>query len=180
MLYFFRNSENIFLRHGLEDTTKGIFDKNAIFPPTDSYLEIKNGFPIEIDRPPFGTIEQISGEIIRNIGECSNHAAGFPWGKVKGLISYNDFIHNKGKIIDSKSRDHLYASSKIKLKDWTFVYQNIDDHDDQIIQLIQNDIQIIPQKVIIKMFIFMKMLKDRIIVLAGSDSIVSHMHFTFL
>ncbi len=163
LFFFFSNIDSIFLRHGLEKLEAGNFVKHAIFPPENSYLEISNGYPIEIDRPPFGILNNWKTNATN--GACSNHGIESPWNKVKGYILYKDFCNFGSKIINSRERDHLYASSSIQLKDWVFMYQNIDDNDSQIVKLIENDINILPQKLINKLYIFVKLLKDRLIVL---------------
>ena len=151
LLHFYVNRDNIFIRHGLEDLSKGAFAPADKFPPKNSYLEIGKGYPIEIDRPPFAG--------------CSNHDIKAAWNKVKGYLTFDKFCHLGGRIIDSKKRDHLYATSEIKLKDWCFTYQNIKEDNLQITQLIANDIAIIPQKIINKFYTLNNLLKDRMRVL---------------
>ena len=50
----------------------------------------------------------------------------FSWNKLKGYIPYNIFVEKGGSIINSKRRDHLYATSEISIESWLFVYQNLD------------------------------------------------------
>ena len=163
LLHFFQNSNSIFLRHGLELLNKVDCDKESLFPPKNSYLEVCDGYPIEIDRPPFGVLENWKTNATN--GACSNHGLECSWNKVKGYITFTQFCNLDGTIIDSKERDHLYAISEIKLKNWVFMYQNINEDDSQIKQLIDNDIDIIPQQIINKFYTFTKLLKDRLIVL---------------
>lgn len=165
LLYFYKNSNNIFLRHGLEKIDTANYDKNSIFPPKNSYLELSSGFAIEIDRAPFG----VKNNWITNTteGACSNHGENRRWNKIKGYITYDEFINKNGKIIDSKQRDHLYANSNIELSEWVFMYQNTPYDDELILGLIENGIKIIPQQIIQKMFTLIKLLKDRLIVLNG-------------
>lgn len=166
LLFFFSNSDSTFLRHGLEKLEESNFVKYAIFPPKGSYLELGNGYPIEIDRPPFGIVNNYNTNDTN--GACSNHGLNNNWNKVKGYIRYTDFCNFGGKIIDSHERDHLYANSSIKLKDWVFMYQNINENNFQIVKLIENDINILPQKLINKLYTFVKLIKDRLIVLSSS------------
>lgn len=163
LLFFFSNSDSIFIRHGLEKIQAGNFAKHEIFPPKNSYLEISNGYPIETDRPPFGIVNNWNTNATS--GACSNHGTTLQWNKVKGYIRYKDFCDFGSKIINSHQRDHLYASSSIQLKDWVFMYQNIDEDDSQIVKLIENDIDILPQKIINKLYVFVKLIKERLIVL---------------
>lgn len=163
LLFFFSNSDSIFLRHGLEKIEAGDFAKHSIFPPENSYLEISNGYPIEIDRQPFGIINNWNTNATN--GACSNHGMECNWNKVKGYIRYEDFCDFGSKIINSHERDHLYANGSIELKNWIFMYQNIDEDNFQIVKLIENDINILPQQLINKLCTFVKLIKDRLIVL---------------
>jgi len=165
LLFFYSNSDSLFLRHGLERIQMGKFEKHAIFPPENSYLEIEQGYPIEVDRPPFGIVNNWHTNATN--GACSNHGIDYNWNKIKGYIRYSDFCNFGSKIIDSHQRDHLYANSSIQLKDWVFMYQNINEDDFQLMKLIENDIDVLPQKIVNKLYTFVKLLKDRLIVLNG-------------
>ena len=109
LLYFYKNRESIFLRHGLEKLSK--METSRIFPPPDSYMIIADNesYPIEIDRVPFGFDHM---DIIKQYGYCSNHGLFNSWNKVKGFISLDDFTKFNGKIIDSKKRDHSRTYKK--------------------------------------------------------------------
>lgn len=162
LLYFYKNRNSIFIRHGLEKLNKSDIRKSAIFPPKDSYLELDNGYSIEIDRQPFGFIP------IKNnhqMGYCSNHGRESSWNKVKGFMTIDDFNKFGGKVISSNERDHLYAISKIELDNWIFLYQQVNIKNKQVKELFDNDIRIIPQNIIFKFFELVKLLSDRIIVL---------------
>ena len=114
---------------------------NDRFPPNNSYLEVDNfkSYPIEIDRIPFGYIETSSNN---QKGFCSNHGLQSQWNKVKGFITYKEFINNGGKIINTNERDHLYAKSNINISKWKFLYQNINNDDEQKKRLEKNNIYI--------------------------------------
>ena len=60
-----------------------------------------------------------------------------------------------GLIVDSDIRDHLYAHSNIKLKDWTFIYNNLDENFKNEATSVQKDHGLDSQKVneeLIKIF----------------------------
>ena len=110
LCYFYKNRNEIFIRHGLERIDK--FDVNNIFPPNNSFLDyrtknpkkFKKGntiyydnpknfkkentisydnatYPIEIDRVPFGYITTNTN---KQTGFCSNHGRTAQWNKIKG------------------------------------------------------------------------------------------------
>merc|ERR1711935_485381 len=117
--YFYKNRNEIFIRHGLEcraGIDKKLF-KNDIFPANGSYLAVDklDSYPIEIDRVPFGYIKCIDK---KQNGFCSNHGNLMEWNRVKGYITYKEFINNGGKIINTNKRDHLYAKSSINVNNW--------------------------------------------------------------
>ena len=160
--YFYKNRNEIFIRHGLENIDK--CDVNNVFPPSKSFLVVDKleSYPIEIDRIPFGYIKT------NNPGQrgfCSNHGASSNWNRIKGYITYKEFINNGGKIINTKERDHLYATSNINIKNWKFLYQNVKKDDGQKVELEKNNINIVSTKVISDFFMFMKLFQDRLVVL---------------
>ena len=82
-------------------------------------------------------------------------------------MRYEDFIQKEGEIIDSKRRDHLYAVSNIAVKNWLFIYQNIDastektkywgwtqknftclDYQTNINNLLRNKVKVLPQELV--------------------------------
>ena len=60
-----------------------------------------------------------------SLGFCSSHNMGLLWAKLKGYIDAETFHKEKGVIVDSKVRDHLYAQSEIQITNWDFVYNNL-------------------------------------------------------
>jgi len=165
LLYFYKNNDSIFIRHGLEQLNKGDFHKSASFPPVNSFLKIAEGYPIEIDRPPFGVLNNWNTN--KCLGACSNHGHNSTFNQVKGFITYDEFMEKGGKIIDGKERDHLYAYNELKLSNWSFMFQQVNSNDKQVVELCKLGINIVPQSLVIKMFTFIKLLKDRLIVLNG-------------
>lgn len=128
--YFYMNRNDVFIRHGLEQTTN-MYDPYMIFPPNNNIsgwrihkvtgnngnLEptILPAYPIEIDKFPFT--------------KCASHSSNEIYGNVKGYISQSNFKSYKGKIHiqyeDSNkimARDHLFAESNISIKHWYFTY----------------------------------------------------------
>ena len=164
--YFYKNKNEIFIRHGLEKLEK--INIHTYFPPNNSFMKVEkiSSYPIEIDRPPFGYIKYNTN---KQKGFCSNHGGNGTFNKVKGFITYKEFINNKGKIINTEKRDHLYAKSNIPIKKWKFLYQNIDQNDKQKKILENNNIHIISQKILSEFFVFIKLFQDRLIVLNKID-----------
>ena len=177
--YFYKNRNEIFIRHGLEDVNKADFKGN--FPPENSFLEISNkNYPIEIDRitnlnpiPNYNI--RINKRIINYIKRntkviekfnCSNHEFMFDYSKVKGYITYKEFIKKGGVIVNSGKRDHLYATSNINIKKWKFIYTKlVNKEDSQIKSLRENNIGIISQELLYNFMGLVKILQDRMIVL---------------
>lgn len=91
----------------------------------------KIAFPIEVDMLPFchnlSSYQNRKWPKDEQYGYCSNHDALFSWNKLKGYIPYQRFKELNGSVINSKRRDHLYATSDIDLKEWAFVFQNIEE-----------------------------------------------------
>ena len=162
LCYFYKNRNEIFIRHGLERIDK--FDVNNIFPPNRSYLIVDKleSYPIEIDRVPFG---YITTNINEQKGFCSNHGVLLQFNKIKGYITYKEFIGNGGKIINTNQRDHLYAKSSMNINNWKFLYQNVSKDNKQKIELEKNNINIISRQIISEFFMFVKLFQDRFVVL---------------
>lgn len=160
--YFYKNRNEIFIRHGLEDIDK--CDTDNIFPPSKSYLVVDKleSYPIEIDRIPFGYINTNNN---KQRGFCSNHGCHNNYNNIKGYITYKDFINNGGKIINTNERDHLYSISNIHINKWNFLYQNVEQDNKQKVKLEINNINIISQKIISEFFMFIKLFQDRLVVL---------------
>ena len=97
LFYFYNNRNEIFIRHGLEYINK--CDVNGLFPPNKSFLAVDklNSYPIEIDRVPFG---YMTTDTNQQKGFCSNHGRKMEFNKIKGFITYKEFINNGGKIIN--------------------------------------------------------------------------------
>lgn len=184
LLKIYDNKGEIFLRHGLELIDKGNFDRESIYPRIGSHHtpDMFNGknykkgrlpnmkkktnnkaFPIEIDRFPFDGFAGF--ETNNQNAYCSGHGLHNNWNKVKGFITLKDFTKEGGKIVNSEKRDHLYATSNIKLNKWIFLYQNVDDNNHQVKKLKESKIPIIRQKIVSKFFILVKLLQDRLVVL---------------
>jgi hypothetical protein len=166
LLYLYKNQNQIFIRHGIETPTIEI---DTFYPKNNTYLSIANGYPIEHDEIPFCKSLN-SFEIHNQYGHCSNHGIKSHWNSIKGLITHDDFLNNGGKIIDSKERDHLYASSNIELKNWLFMYQQ--NNKDSIIFktnieiLLNNKTNgLISQKNVYLFFKLTKLLKERFVLL---------------
>ena len=162
LYYFYKNRNEIFIRHGLEYVDK--CEANNIFPPNNSYLVVDKlqSYPIEIDRVPFGYISTMEQ---KQKGCCSNHGWKAPFNKIKGYITYKEFINNGGNIINTNKRDHLYAKSSININNWKFLYQNVSENNKQKLELEKNNINIISQEIISEFFMFIKLFQDRFIVL---------------
>ena len=200
--YFFNKKENVFIRHGLENHSKNSYCSESIFPPLKSFKEVmkssENNYPIEIDTIPFcSTIDAYKlskwPSDCQN-GYCSNHDGLLQWNTIKGYISIDDYKEKKGKICDSKQRDHLFAKSELKIKDWQFVYQSPEEELNfknahhkwknnkcipsswekdrkgfdamiQINEILKNNIKIISQETVFLFFQLHRMLKSRLILL---------------
>lgn len=162
LFYFYNNRNEIFIRHGLEYINK--CDVNGLFPPNKSFLAVDklNSYPIEIDRVPFG---YMTTDTNQQKGFCSNHGRKMEFNKIKGFITYKEFINNGGKIINTNERDHLYAKSSININNWKFLYQNVTQDNKQKVELEKNNINIMPQKILSEFFIFIKLFQDRLVVL---------------
>jgi hypothetical protein len=131
--YAFKYKSQPFLRHGTEVAQSQI---EEFFPPTNTtYVKIKGDdrlFPVEIDMPPFSSVNEESQLKETNHwhkdnqqGHCSNHDGLSQWNIIKGYIAMSEF-KKTGIVVDTHTRDHLYAKSKTPCKDWFFVYQNLD------------------------------------------------------
>jgi hypothetical protein len=88
-------------------------------------------FPIEVDSPPFcADTERYKLRVWPKDpqeGFCSNHDALYSWNRLKGYVRFSGFKELGGKVIHSKRRDHLYACADIPLKEWVFIFQNIEE-----------------------------------------------------
>lgn len=101
--FLYKNRNDIWIRHGFE-TTK----ISQRFP--FGYEVVAGGYAIEHDRFPFEG--------------CSNHSPDMLWNRMQGFIPLSEF---RGRFIDSKSRDHLYAYSNLDIDKWMFVYRQPED-----------------------------------------------------
>ena len=93
---------------------------------------------------------------------------------------------SSGKILNSKTRDHLFANSNIKIDKWVFLYQNLEkscnldnatsepsflksrmgiDPYDYITKLVEKNNRIVSQESVFLLFQFFRMFKCRIVVL---------------
>lgn len=129
--YFFKNRNNIFVRHGLEKNTSQ-YSETMVYPPNDDKSgwrihKVTNSrseyeptcFPsyaIEVDKFPFTN--------------CAAHSPKEIYGNVKGFITMNDYKKSGGKIHfryekndNIMSRDHLFGESQIDVKSWVFTYK---------------------------------------------------------
>jgi hypothetical protein len=129
----FKYRNQPFLRHGTELAQSDIED---IFPPANTtYVKIKGDdklFPVEIDMVPFSSVNEEAQLKETNHwhndnqqGHCSNHDGLSQWNIVKGYIALSEF-KKTGVVVDTQTRDHLYAKSKTPIKEWFFVYQNLE------------------------------------------------------
>lgn len=133
--YLYENKSSIFIRHGLEKKTDD-YAVNMVFPSNDDKhgwrihnITTKDGrqlpsmlpaYPIEVDYLPFK--------------RCASHSSKEIYGNVKGFISHNHFKKLGGKIHiryekddNIMPRDHLFAESKINIKNWIFTYKKNND-----------------------------------------------------
>ena len=188
--YVFKKRKSVFIRHGTEVYQEEI---EPFFPPlkTTYYKKCEKQYPIEIETVPFCSV--VNNKIIEGNkwfndnqnGHCSNHDGNSQWNIVKGYISMEDFS-SSGKILNSKTRDHLFASSKIKIDRWVFLYQNLEkcfnltnatnessflesrmgiDPFDYLTKLVDKNSRIVSQESVFLMFQFFRMFKCRIVVL---------------
>jgi len=164
--YFYQNRDKIFIRHGLEAPEKRNWQKKAIYPPSNSYIELGAGYAIEVDQLPFSGAQEKN----RQGTYCSNHDEESPWNQIKGFISFDDFLQLGGKIINSEQRDHLYANSNIPIENWTFIHQkDSKNRHPEIESLLSLDgVSIVHQETLILFFALIKLLTTRIIVLNQS------------
>jgi len=121
LIYFYKNKDQVFIRHGLEKIKKSDYNIHSIFPPKNSYHDINkemnliDHYAIELDKVPFNY--------------CSNHghAYGSPWYYIAGYIALKDFV---GTTKLSQDRDHFYATSNLKANNWVFVLNDFDSNID--------------------------------------------------
>ena len=178
----YNNRYALFIRHGIEHLEKVNYKTDVVYPPPGSYWKLDKGYPIELDRVPFGTdalpsdhdskkvptwTPERTNEPKRALSFCSNHSGGrlHNFNTVKGLIPAHIFKKQGGKIIHSGMRDHLYADSNIHPKNWTFLYQGVDAENKQVKQLIENQYRVVPQETVILFFNLVKLFTDRLIAL---------------
>lgn len=184
--YFYRNRDEVFLRHGIEKLNE--FKYEGKYPPDNSYMIIDEleSYPIEIDNVPFGYLNH-RGPFQK--GFCSNHG-GRPcdiYNLIKGFITYKDFIKKGGKIINTGERDHLYALSNIDINQWVFLYQNNNKINNDsnsfnwiascrsekkvfnVPEMEEKNLKVMSQKTISNLFTFIKLIKNRMIVLNQHD-----------
>ena len=163
LLYFYKNRNNIFLRHGFELIDSIKYD--GCFPPELSFrssIDVQS-YKIETDRVPFG-YERF--DRVEQHGYCSNHGLGLPFNLLKGYISLEDFDSNGGKILYDKHFKHeICAKSNIDISKWHFLYQKIDENNKHVKDMLKRGIPIIDQKIVLKFFILVKLLRDRITVI---------------
>lgn len=152
LTYFYQFKKDVFIRHGTETNRIGL---SSLYPPVNSsYVTLKNqAYPIEIDTIP--------------LNKCSNHDETKLWNSIKGFISFGQFIYNKGEIVNSKMRDHLYARSNIKMEEWVFVFQNINKsrYYHKLEEHLSNYSSLISQEAIWHFFDFEKKLTSKLVVL---------------
>jgi len=191
--YIYTHQFQPFLRHGPELEQDKLED---FFPPSNTtYVKttnLQNLYPIETDLPPFCSVGE-NGEICEKKswyndnqhGYCSNHDGMAAWNIVKGYIAISNFKKN-GVVVNSDQRDHLYAKSQIPIKEWIFIYQNLEKahnlkkttQDTSYLKsrkgvnpfayldmLINNKNAVASQESIFLMFQFIRMFKCRIVVL---------------
>jgi len=183
---FYGNRHALFIRHGIEHIGKIDYKTDVRYPPPGSFWELQKGYPIELDRVPFGTDalpsdqaslinktwtpEEVT-ERLKNtkrcLSHCSNHSGGplHNFNTVKGFITSHIFKKQGGKILHSGLRDHLYADSNIHPRQWTFLYQGVDAENKQVKQLIENKYRVVPQQTVILFFNLVKLFTDRLIAL---------------
>ena len=181
LLYIYNNKNNIYIRHGIE--TIGMNDYPITHWPFGFWNIIENNkcnvYPIEIDRFPFGIINEGDFKNSQQ-GYCSNHECYHSWNRIKGYITIKD--HNKlnGEIEISGVRDHLYAKGKIGISHWVFIVQNLlsQKHNDgakqeDLIQLyntlINDNNKIIKQDNVILFHKCLKLVCDRFYILNFSS-----------
>ena len=114
-IYIHKN--NIFLRHGIERHNRGNYkDYNIAYPPDSSYMDLLgvNAYPVEVDMLPLC----VGGNML---GHCSDHDRFMSWHKLMGVISLTSFKQMGGTLQTTIQRDHLYATSNIPMKYWTFI-----------------------------------------------------------
>ena len=169
---FYVNKDSIWIRHGVE-----LFDA----PSNYDYIDEKSAYPfqgshecctwhrgvkvpcyaIENDSFPFAQCNMNRNRFYESLGFCSSHNPRYSWSRLKGYVtsehfhSVNDKRGQWGLIVDSDIRDHLYAHSNIKLKDWTFIYNNLDENFKNEATSVQKDHGLDSQKVneeLIKIF----------------------------
>ena len=160
--YLCENSNEIFIRHGLEKKTND-YQPKMIFPPNDdkhgwrihnvtnvkgeSQPTLYPAYPIEVDTIPFK--------------KCAAHSSKEIYGNVKGFISKNLFKKYGGLIkirYENKDgimpRDHLFAESKIPISSWIFTYRKNNDITIKetikkaINALVENEIPLIDEAII--------------------------------
>jgi hypothetical protein len=188
--YIFKNRKSVFIRHGTEVHQEDI---EPFFHPskTTYYKKCEKQYPIEIDTVPFCSV--VNNKIIEGnkwfndnqYGHCSNHDGNSQWNIIKGYISMEDF-NSSSKILNSKTRDHLFADSNIKIDNWVFLYQNLEkcfnlnnatsdlsflesrmgiDPFDYLTKLVDKNNRVVSQESVFLMFQFFRMFKCRIVVL---------------
>ena len=159
--YFYKNKQNIFIRHGFEKTH--FYKKNTEFyPDINSFqkLTVKQAYPIEIDSLPLTT--------------CSDHGKIMLWYCIQGFITHNDFINGNGRYI-TQDRDHMYAISKIPLNNWIFTYQNINQYKDcqKIIDNLRSlSVRVIPKSIIKPFFNIHQLFQNRLTILNKQTTVV--------
>jgi len=161
--YLYQNRNKIFIRHGLEMPERRDWQIDAMYPPNNSYLELSAGYAIEVDQPPFDGAKKGN----RQRGHCSNHDDESPWNQIKGFISFDDFLRLGGKIVDSKRRDHLYATSDISIDNWTFLHRDLPRCRQSEFESLSNldDVFIIHQDTVSLFFVLIKLVTTKLVVI---------------
>ena len=168
---FYINKDSIWIRHGIElnnaPSDYGYINENSIYPFEGSCIQGTSqkgvevlGYAIENDSFPFAQFMNFNKRggrkpSLGSLGFCSSHNAAFSWDRLKGYVTSEDFCSANGLIVNSDIRDHLYAHSNIKLKNWTFIYNNLNKDFKSKASSFQLDRQIDSQKVneeLIKIF----------------------------
>jgi hypothetical protein len=166
---FYVNKDSIWIRHGAElfnaPNDYDYIDENSTYPFEDSYIQgtsqkgavVPSCYAIENDSFPFAKFMNYNKRgckpNLSSLGFCSSHNANYSWGRLKGYITSENF-HSvntmKGQwasIVNSDIRDHLYADSNIKLKNWTFIYDNLNKDFKSKASLVQAANQLDEQKI---------------------------------
>tara|TARA_Y100000034_G_scaffold123758_1_gene171025 strand:- start:683 stop:1714 length:1032 start_codon:yes stop_codon:yes gene_type:complete len=126
--------DSIWIRHGVELPGKCKYSIDSMYPSKNSYhqfdkeqlikkYELTDRLNAFLKLLEYGDQPYAIENGILPFDDCMNHGTkSHSWNNIKGIIPVGSFKQDKGSVISSGIRDHLYAISDIKISRWLFIF----------------------------------------------------------